>query len=138
MSRATQTPITVCSVTENCLVDAYLSQLLSVDRRFRVVKWERYEGLSPTRRRDTVFVIDQCGARAPLAGRLKKLRSDCPNSKFLVLDYEKSNEEILRLLVVGAHGYVAQASVSSTLTRAILCLAAGQLWVPSEVLQEFL
>jgi LuxR family transcriptional regulator, csgAB operon transcriptional regulatory protein len=33
---------------------------------------------------------------------------------------------------------VAQSSVPTVLSRAILCVAAGELWVPSDVLHEFL
>jgi len=139
MSRAiSQTPISVCFVTENCLVAAYLGQLLGADRRFRSRNWERYARLSPTCRRDTVFVIDQCGLDTPLGECLRKLRGDCTNAKFLVLDFEKSREQVLRLLVMGAQGYVAHANVSHFLARAILCVAAGQLWVSQEVLREFL
>src|SRR6266478_9660440 len=139
MSRAiSQTPISVCPVTENCLVEAYLCQLLGGDRRFRPLNWERYTRLSPTCRRDTVFVVDQCGLDTPLCECLKKLRGDCANAKFLVLDYEKSKEEILQLLVMGAQGYVEHAKVPDALARAIVCVATGQLWVPQEVLQEFL
>ena len=139
MSRAiSQTPVSVCCVTENCLVEAYLGQLLGADRRFRPLNWERYTRLSPTCRRDTVFLVDQCGLDTPLCECLKKLRGDCANAKFLVLGYEKSKEEILRLLVMGAQGYVAHENVSDALARAILCVAAGQLWVPPQVLQEFL
>jgi NarL family two-component system response regulator LiaR len=39
---------------------------------------------------------------------------------------------------MGAQGYVAHANVSHVLARAILNIAAGQLWVSQEVLQEFL
>ena len=69
---------------------------------------------------------------------LKQLREDCHNAKFLILDVEKSKEEIVRLLVMGAHGYVAHADVSRTLIRSIFCVVANQLWVAPEVLQEFL
>jgi len=69
---------------------------------------------------------------------MKRLRGVSPNAKFLMLDQEKSNEEILRLLVMGAQGYVAHAKVRKNLLRAILCVAAGQLWAPTEVQKEFL
>jgi DNA-binding NarL/FixJ family response regulator len=139
MSRAaSQTPISVCCVTENCLAEAYIVQLLGGDRRFRLINWGRDAQLSPTSQRETVFVIDECGVNTPLCECLKKLRSDCANPKFLVLDYEKAKQEILRLLVIGAHGYVAHPNVRDSLVRAIQCVAVGQLWVPQDVLQEFL
>src|SRR6266849_6441482 len=139
MSRAiSQTPVAVCCVTENCLVQAYLLGLLRANSRFRLLNWERYARVSPTGWQDTVFVIDQCGLDIPLCECLKKLRSVFVNPKFLVLDYEKSRQEILRLLIMGTQGFVAHSTVSEVLSRAILRVAAGQLWVPPEVLQEFL
>ena len=133
-----QTPISVCCVTENCLAEAYIGQLLRADRRFRLLNWGRYSQLSPTCQRDTVFVIDECGLNTPLSECMKKLRGDRSNAKFLVLDYEKAEQEILRLLVMGAHGYVAHTNVPDSLGSAIQWIAAGQLWVPQQVLQEFL
>src|SRR5260370_28691743 len=69
---------------------------------------------------------------------LRKLREYCMNAKFLVMDHEKPREEIVRLLFMGAHGYVPHADVSGTLIRAILFVAAGHLWVTPEVLHDFL
>jgi DNA-binding NarL/FixJ family response regulator len=85
-----------------------------------------------------VFVIDQCGLDVPFYECVKQLREVCLNAKFLVLDYEESKEEIVRLLVMGAHGYVPHAEVPRSITHAILSIAAGQLWVTEEVLKEFL
>jgi DNA-binding NarL/FixJ family response regulator len=138
VSRAiSQTPVAVCCVTENCLVEAYLLGLLRANSRFRLLNWERYPRVSPTGRQHTVFVIDERGLDIPLSECLKKLRSVCVNARFLVLDYEKSRQEILRLLIMGTQGFVAHSNVSEVLSRAILRVAAGQLWVPPEVLQEF-
>jgi DNA-binding NarL/FixJ family response regulator len=138
MSRAIpQIPVTVCCITRNCLVEAYLTSLLKPHPRLRLLNWERYERLSPVARRDTVFVIDQRGLEIPLCECLKKLKDFCPAAKFLVLDYEKSKQEILRQLVMGTQGFVPHAKVSGVLSQAILCVAAGQLWVPPEVQQEF-
>lgn len=139
MSRADpQGRVAVCSVTENCLVGGYLAKLLDTDRRVHHLNWERFTRLSPTRRRDTVFIIDRGGLDIPLSECMKRLRGACANAKFIVLDHDESNEEILRLLVKGAQGYIAHASLSKTLLRAILCVAAGQIWAPPEVLKEFL
>src|SRR5260221_543476 len=91
-----QTPVPVCSVTENCLVAAYLGQLLGADRRFRPLNWELDALLSPICRKDTVFIIDHCGLDTPLSECFRKLRSNCANAKFLVLDYKKSRAEFVR------------------------------------------
>jgi DNA-binding NarL/FixJ family response regulator len=139
MSRAASPiPLRICSVGQNCLAEAYLRQLLSTDRQLRAFSVSEYARLSPASRKNIVFVIDQCGLEIPLCECLRQLREDCQNAKFLVLDHEKSREEILRLLFLGAHGYVPHADVSATLVRAISLVAAGHFWVPPETLHDFL
>jgi len=125
-------------VGQNCLAEAYLRQLLYADRHLRAFSVREYARLSPASRKNIVFVIDQCGLEIPLCECLRQLREDCLNAKFLVMDHEKSREEIVRLLFMGAHGYVPHADVSGTLIRAILFVAAGHLWVTPEVLHDFL
>jgi DNA-binding NarL/FixJ family response regulator len=139
MSRiASQSTLQVCSVGQNCLAAAYLRQLLHTDRHLRALSLRQYARLSPASRKNIVFVIDQCGLETPLCECLRQLREDCLNAKFLVMDYEKSREEIVRLLVMGAHGYVPHGDVPRTLIRAIFLVAAGHLWVTPEVLHDFL
>jgi two-component system, NarL family, response regulator LiaR len=139
MSRtASQPPLRVCFVGQNCLAQAYLHQLLCTDPRLRAFSVSQYARLSPASRKNIVFVIDQCGLEIPLCECLRQLREDCLNAKFLVMDHEKPREEIVRLLFMGAHGYVPHADVSGTLVRAIFFVAAGYFWVVPEVLHNFL
>ncbi len=131
-------PFLVCPVAQNCLAEAYLDQLLRRDPRICSRSLKQCARLSPTRRRNIVFVIDQCGLDIPLCACLRQLRSHSSDAKFLVLDQQKSKEEIVRILLTGAHGYVSHMDASNTVIRAIFCIAANQLWVPCEVLPEFL
>ena len=135
---ASQAPLRVCSVGQNCLAEAYLRQLVHADRHLRAFSVSEYARLSPASRKNIVFVIDQCGLEIPLCECLRQLREDCQNAKFLVMDHEKSREEIVRLLFMGAHGYVPHADVSGSLVRAIFFVTAGNLWVTPEVLHDFL
>src|SRR6266478_4707191 len=128
----------VCSVAQNCLAEAYLEQLLREDPRICPLNLKQYAQLSAIRRRNLIFVIDQCGMEIPLCECLRQLRDHSSDARFLVLDDQKSKEEIVRILIMGAHGYVSHADASSTLIRAIICIAANQLWVPHEVIPEFL
>lgn len=128
----------VCSVAQNCLAEAYVEQLLSAHPRICPLNLKEYAQLSPTRRKNLIFVIDQCGLEIPLCECLRQLRDHSSNARFLVLDDQKSREEIVRILIMGAHGYVSHADASSVLIRAVLCIAADQLWVPQDVLSEFL
>jgi len=139
MSRAiSRASLQVCSVAQNCLAEAYLEQLLRADPRICPLNLKQYAQLSPARRRNLIFVIDQCGLEIPLCECLRQLRNHSSNGRFLVLDDQKSREEIVRILIMGAHGYVSHTDASSTLIRAIFCIAANQLWVPHEALPEFL
>jgi NarL family two-component system response regulator LiaR len=139
MSRAIPLlPVQVCAIAHNLLVEAYLAQLLRTDHHLRPLSLKQYTGLSPIARRDTVFVLDQSALEVPLCECLRQLRDGCSSARFIVLDEEKSKEEIVRLLVVGAHGYVSHADVSRTLVRAIVSVAGGQPWIPQEAFQQFL
>ncbi len=138
MDRLTlQSPLRVCLVGQNCLAAAYIGKLLKGVRKLHPLSLKQYLYLSPVQRRNTVFVLDQCGLDVPLCECLRQLRQRCSNPKFIVLDHEKSNDDIVRLLVMGAHGYVRHTDVPLALVRAILCVAADNLWVPHEALQEF-
>src|SRR5260370_3643852 len=139
MSRiASQAPLRVCPVGRNCLAEAYLRQLLYADRCVRAFSVGEYALLSPAIRKNIVFVIDQCGQEIPLCECLRQRREDCLTAKYRVMDHEKSREEIMRLLFMGARGYVPHADVSGTLVRAIFFVAAGHFWVTPEVLHDFL
>ncbi len=128
----------VCSVAQNCLAEAYLEQLLREDPRICPLNLKQYAQLSAIRRRNLIFVIDQCGMEIPLCECLRQLRDHSSDARFLVLDDQKSKEEIVRILIMGAHGYVSHTDAPSTLIPAIICIAANQLWVPHDVLPEFL
>jgi NarL family two-component system response regulator LiaR len=128
----------VCPVTQNSLAEAYLVQLLRSHRRLCPLNLREYARISPTDRKDTVFAIDQCGLDVPFCECVKQLRAACLNPKFLVVDREKSTEEIVRLLAFGAHGYIQDNDVSRSIIHAILGIAEGHLWVTPEVLREFL
>lgn len=132
------TQLQVCFIAQNCLAGAYLGQLLQADPRVRAVSLKLYLRLSPAQRRNMIFAIDQSGLEIPLSQYIKYLRGQCLNSKFIVLDYEKTADEIVRLLVMGAHGYVPHGEASRTLIQAVFAIARNQLWVPHEAFQEFL
>ena len=85
-----------------------------------------------------VFVIDQCGLELPLSEYVKRLSSKCAGARFVVLDSCNDKDEIVRLLIMGVHGYVPHEEAQNTLTRAVLSVAADQLWVASDVFQKFL
>ena len=133
-----QRPLVVCLVAGNCLVTSYLRQILREHHSIRALTLERYLRLSPDQRKNTVFVIDLCGLEVPWVEMLRHLRTHCLNARFLLIDREKSTEQIGRLLLMGAQGFLSHGEVSRRLVRAIFIVAANQFWAPPEALQEFL
>ncbi len=69
---------------------------------------------------------------------LRQLRNHSSNARFLVLDKQKSTEDVARILIMGAHGYVSHSEAASTLIHAIRSIATNQLWIPTPVLPAFL
>ena len=63
----------------------------------------------------------------PLYDCLKQLRGQRPEAKFIVLDHHRTKDEIVRILIMGAHGYVPHAAARSALVPAILWVAANRL-----------
>jgi len=128
----------VCLVAQNSLAEAYLRQVLSRQKQIQVLTLTQYTELPPTRRKDTVFVVDFVGLEVPLIDCIRQLRSHSVNPKFLVLDNEKSINEIVRLLIMGIHGYLSHGEVAHVLVRAVLFVAANQFWIPADALHQFL
>lgn len=133
-----RTSVQVCVVAPNRLAEAYLCQVLRRERLIRVLTLKQFTLSSPPQRRNIVFVVDQFGLEVPLGECLRHLRSRSANPRFLILDHEKSNEGIVHLLALGAHGYVAHAEVSHALVRAISFVCANEFWVPPDAFREFL
>lgn len=133
-----RTPLHVCLVTQNCLAEAYLEQLLRAVPHIRPLTLKQCACLSATCRKIVIFVIDLCGLGIPLCECLKQLRHHCHDARFLVLDQPKADDEILRMLIMGVHGYIPHAEASRTLLHAISNISANQLWVPPEVFSKFL
>ena len=128
----------VCLVAENCLAEAYLRNLLREYPLVQAISLRQYVRLSPLQRDRTIFVIDLGGLEVPLYECLGELRARCPSAKFLLLGNEKSRDEMVRLLSMGVQGYIPYPAVPRTLVRSLFGVAADRLWVPHEVLQEFL
>lgn len=133
-----RTAVQVCVISQNCLAEAYLCEVLGRERLIRALTLKQFMLGSPLRRGNTVFVVDQCGLDVPLSECLRHLRPRSSDPRFVILDNEKSKEEIVQLLAMGAHGFVPHAEVSRALVRAIFLVAANEFWVPHDAFLEFL
>ncbi len=139
MSRATpRTSLQVCCVTQNCLAELYLKQLLRADPRILPLNLREYSQLGSRRLRNVIYVTDICGLEIPWRECLRQLRDLSSDAKFLILDDRKSKDEILKFLTWGAHGYVSHTDAPRVLVRAVLCIANNQAWIPPDLLPEVL
>lgn len=74
----------------------------------------------------------------PLHECVRRIERTYPRARFLVLDHPQENEEIVRMLEVGAHGFLEQKKTRQFLPRAVRTVASGHFWVAPEVMEMFL
>lgn len=87
-----------------------------------------------------LFLLDGCSLTCPMGPLSSRLRASSPGSKFLVLlAPERSNEaEMIRLFHWGIDGIlVLDEDWRLMLPRAVLALLANELWLPREILMDF-
>jgi DNA-binding NarL/FixJ family response regulator len=124
-------------VDQNRLAARYLLEILAKDSALRAVTLDELIVHKPTQRIAPVFIIDRGGIDLPLSECLHVLRERHPNGKFIVLDSEQPSEEIVRLLSLGVHGFVAYPQIGEQLTESVQSVAHGKLWISSSVLEAF-
>jgi DNA-binding NarL/FixJ family response regulator len=132
-----QESIRTCIVAENRLACCYLKELLAKDPGLKPIALDdlvasRWELKAPK-----VFVVDICGLTIPVCEGFRRLRRRYPGARFLVLGTQYDKEEVVRLMILGAHGFLEQER-SSELPRAVRFVAQGQLWLAPDVLEAYL
>lgn len=133
-----QTPQAVCVVSENCLAAHYLCALLARDTSFRPITLPDLVARSRPARGRVVFVVDRHGMDLPLHECLLRIEHIFPKARFLVLDHPQKQEEIVRILEDGAHGFLEQEKARQSLLRAVRLVARGHFFVPPDALEMFL
>lgn len=134
----TERPQTVCVVSENCLASHYLYGLLATGPLFRPVTLAQLVARSRPPREPLAFVVDCHGMDLPLHECLRRVERSYPRARFLILDHPQEKEEIVRMLEIGAHGFLEHEKASQFLLRAVRLVAKGHFWVPPDVLEMFL
>jgi len=130
--------VRACVVAENCLARAYLMELLRKDPDVKPIILDdllttRWPLIQPR-----VFVVDRCGLTLPVCECFRRLRSRYSSARFLVLGTHYDKEEVVRLMLLGAQGFLEQDRASELLLRAARFVAEGQLWVAPDVLEAYL
>jgi DNA-binding NarL/FixJ family response regulator len=134
---AEEEPVSVYVVDQNRLAARYLLEILAKNRALHAVTLDELIVHKPAERIAPVFIIDCGGIDLPLSECLHVLRERHPSAKFIVLDQEQPSEEIVRLLALGIHGFVAYAHIGEHLAEAVQSVAQGKLWISSNVLEAY-
>jgi DNA-binding NarL/FixJ family response regulator len=124
-------------VDQNSLAARYLLGILATNRAFHAVTFENLIVHKPTEQIAPVFIIDRGGIDLPLSQCLHVLRERYPNARFVVLDQQQPPGEIVRLLSLGMHGFVAYPQIAEQLAQAVHCVAQGKLWISPNVLEAY-
>lgn len=127
----------VCVMGPKCLGREYLLQILENDPAVRIVDFEQLVSQAGRERLSPIFILEGCGMPLLLTECLRRLRIHFPLAKSIVLDRDKSIEDIVRLLWYGVQGFLAHHEVRATLLPAVHGVAEGQMWVARKALQAY-
>ncbi len=84
---------------------------------------------------DAVFNLAVVGANAgpDIFSVIASIRSAHPELPIIVMSHASGQEAILRVLMLGAKGFLHEASTPGQFEKAIRMVAAGSLWAPRRV-----
>ncbi len=84
---------------------------------------------------DSAFNLVVVGASAgpDIFSVIGSLRSAHPNLPIIVMSHASGQEAILRVLMLGAKGFLHEASTPAQFEKAVRMVAAGSLWAPRRV-----
>lgn len=129
--------LSVCVVEYNPLAARFLGQILA-SHALRIYTHNQVLdcpfGFEPE---VEIFILDRSTLPEPLSRFLRSLRVRFPEARTVVLDHNLPAEELQRLLFLGVQGFLSYTEVEKNLPEAIRAVAAGELWVPPEVLHEY-
>lgn len=133
-----QIEATACVVADHGLGATYLSELLQRDASIQLLTLADVIGPARSQLSGTVFVMDYGGLRLPFSQCLLALRQNFPTGRYLAVDRERSQEDVMRIMQLGVDGYISYRDLPTILTRAVHAVAAGELWVEAEILKGLL
>lgn len=123
-------------MASNRLAGEYLVNILASDHVARPILCEQ---LPKPRLRSAlvVFVVEGSLVPVPLAECIRRLRSLFPKGRFVMVDARQPDEEVMRLIRLGFHGFVEHSMVAQSLSAAVRAVASGQLWIPKELMHTY-
>jgi len=119
------------------IIASGIQTILKRRRDIRILPWRgdpAHQGPSQSTR--IVLIFDEGAIPTGTSEYLQSLRLKFPNAKILIIGKRCPREEVCRLLILGAQGFVAYDDVEKSLARAVDALWAGRLWVHPRVLER--
>jgi DNA-binding NarL/FixJ family response regulator len=128
--------IPIYVMASNRLAGEYLVQVLAKDRFSHPILCEQ---LPQPRLRSmpAIFVVEGSHLPLPLSDCIRRLRFLFPKGKFVIVDGPQPDEEIMRLIRLGFHGFVEHSTAADLLADAIRAVAAGRLWISDDVMHMY-
>jgi two-component system, NarL family, response regulator len=134
-------PIRVMVIDDHVMVREGIVALLQMQKEFQVVG-EAGDGDTAIQvyreQRPDVALVDLRMPKRDGVGVIQRLRSEFPAGRFLVLTTYDSEDNILRAMHAGAHGYLLKGASRATLTDAILRVHAGFRYIPPDIADRVL
>jgi DNA-binding NarL/FixJ family response regulator len=129
--------LTVCVIADHWLSAEYLAKMLISDGAITLVTFSEILEVRDGKRAQ-VFVIDYCGLQVPFSQCMIVLRQKFSGARYIVVGPEGTQEEVMRIVQMGADGFIPYPHVAGVLLRAVHAVAAGQLWLDSHTLRLLL
>ena len=129
--------LTVCVIADHWLSAEYLTKLLANDGMIALVTFSEILEAGDGKRAQ-VFVIDYCGLQVPFSQCMIVLRQKFSGARYLVVGPECAQEDVTRIVQMGADGFISYPHVATMLLRAVHAVAVGQLWLDSNTLRLLL
>jgi|SRR5579859_528402 len=127
----------ICFIEQNPLALEYLTTLAQKDSSLVTVSLETLRTRANRDCPPPIFVVDNCSLPLPLSECLRRLRTYFREAKYLILDRELCKEDLLRLLWIKIDGFLSYGEMPRSFLAAIHSVAQGKLWMPREVLREY-
>jgi DNA-binding NarL/FixJ family response regulator len=127
--------ISVGIIASNWLVIERLSVLLANDPTTSASAYECTNDIAAPY--PAAWVIDRAHLVPPLSEWVRNIQSKSPTAKFLVLDRDRRDPMLLRLLALGIHGFMTHRDVGEHLRSALREICDGGLWFPGHILRKF-
>jgi DNA-binding NarL/FixJ family response regulator len=122
-------------IARHKLAGRYLIEILLKDRQIKPLYSDQLPKLQ-LKDRCNVFVLENPHDSMPLTDSVRKLRSASQTARFIIVDEQRSDEELVQMMRIGIHGYVPYPEVAKTLCNAVRKVAAGELWIKPRILQS--